>query len=506
MTMAPRRHPLLLLAGIAIPLVRRHPYAAVSIAVHVVLLALLLRFGIHVDVRQQQERQVGASVQLTARARTEKRVQDMEKIKSLLEQSAGKAAGDADKGAREGEDDDVQFSATTLPRQPREVLDEAKALSRSIDALERDIKAGELARIQRIPKDKALEQVDVRPPLPESAAASGPSDPAKVAAEVERLEARARETLMARQQDLERQEDGVQVAGTAGPDPGRPAREPRTGQTGQGGQQRPGGGESASANASGMNGAMAKGGGAGGTEAQGGANAGGVSRARGRIAAFINRDAPVAKNGSRDYNRSDEEIFDLGIGSIPPIPAGAMSKGSGRLFGAGGEFADRMQVDGWYLIGPFDGKHGREMFSNDSYPPEQGVLLDAVYFGKGKRLLKWQYVSGQRYPLVPPDDVEDAVYYGYTELMMDEARDLTLWIGADDDVQVWLNDRMVWAGGNVNKKWFFDQVYDTRNNLFGDMNANEGKRLVHFRKGRNKVFFKLSNGPNGSFLSMVLTK
>jgi hypothetical protein len=28
---------------------------------------------------------------------------------------------------------------------------------------------------------------------------------------------------------------------------------------------------------------------------------------------------------------------------------------------------------------------------------------------------------------------------------------------------------------------------------------------VHFRKGRNKLFFKLSNGPNKAFLSMVLT-
>jgi hypothetical protein len=46
----------------------------------------------------------------------------------------------------------------------------------------------------------------------------------------------------------------------------------------------------------------------------------------------------------------------------------------------------------------------------------------------------------------------------------------------------------------------------TRNTYVRDYNLSEGKRTVHFRKGRNKLFFKLSNGPTRLFFSLVLTK
>jgi hypothetical protein len=88
---------------------------------------------------------------------------------------------------------------------------------------------------------------------------------------------------------------------------------------------------------------------------------------------------------------------------------------------------------------------------------------------------------------------------------MDSERDLDMWIGADDDAQVWINDRLAWKGGNVNKLSFFHAVYNTSNDYVQTYNLNEGKVRVHFRKGRNKVFFKLSNGPNQAFFSMVLT-
>jgi hypothetical protein len=111
-----------------------------------------------------------------------------------------------------------------------------------------------------------------------------------------------------------------------------------------------------------------------------------------------------------------------------------------------------------------------------------------------------------RYPLMPPVPAEDAVYYGYTELMLDREQDLAIWVAADDDARLWLNDRLVWEGGNVHKDWFFSEIYNTRNTYVRDYNLSEGKRVVHFRKGRNKLFFKLSNGPTRLFFSLVLTK
>jgi hypothetical protein len=72
-------------------------------------------------------------------------------------------------------------------------------------------------------------------------------------------------------------------------------------------------------------------------------------------------------------------------------------------------------------------------------------------------------------------------------------------------VQIHLNDRLVWKGGNVNKGAYFEAVYNQDQGYVRDYNRTEGRRVLHFNKGRNKLFFKLSNGPNGAYLSMVLT-
>ncbi len=45
------------------------------------------------------------------------------------------------------------------------------------------------------------------------------------------------------------------------------------------------------------------------------------------------------------------------------------------------------------------------------------MLLDAVYLGKGGRLLKWRYVSVATLPVdAAGHGQRSAVYYGYTEV------------------------------------------------------------------------------------------
>ena len=51
------------------------------------------------------------------------------------------------------------------------------------------------------------------------------------------------------------------------------------------------------------------------------------------------------------------------------------------------------------------------------------------------------------------------MYYGYTEVSVDEDCDLTAWIGADDDAQIYVNDRLVWRGGKVQKMPYFATVF-----------------------------------------------
>jgi hypothetical protein len=70
---------------------------------------------------------------------------------------------------------------------------------------EKEIKAEDLAKILRIPKEKALEQIDVKPEAPELPLAAPPIDPENVAAEILPLEA-----LIARLQELERRRTACQ--------------------------------------------------------------------------------------------------------------------------------------------------------------------------------------------------------------------------------------------------------------------------------------------------------
>ncbi|KQV48725.1 hypothetical protein ASC95_22770 [Pelomonas sp. Root1217] len=491
-----RRSPLLFLVVAALTQIARRPYLSVSVAAHAALLALLYYFGSYQLELREQEVEVASSLRATSVASTAKRLQDLQTIKELLQKSADRVPAEAQPGP----------AAAAAPETPDRMVERARELAKEIDALDKDIRAEELAKLTGLPKtpppvaetvaagddSAALEpkeagtqaearephdaqakagQGDATKPGTDGAAANmqAPMTPETAASEVAALEAKARATLVKRQQRLEAKTNGVQV---------------EAGKSGAGG------------------------------EGTGGDRSGSPAAGRGtdrpvlaEITDFISAGERVEQTTrSWGYFGQDGQIFDRGKGQIPPVDATHLVRGHGRMFGAGGEYANRVYLNSWYFIGPFPGRHGAGMFDNPAYPPEQAVLLDAVYYGKDKRLLKWRYVTAQSYPFLPPEQAQDSVYYGYTEVFVDEACDLTAWIGADDDVQVYLNGRMVWKGGNVNKQSYFDDIFLRDAGYVRDYNRTEGKRVLHFNKGRNKLFFKLSNGPNDAFLSMVLTR
>jgi hypothetical protein len=476
--------------------VRRHRFIYLSLALHAALVGGFYKLhhaGALRSERARQQQAIDAGERLTQQGRLEKRVHDMARIESLLEQSA---AGSRTQ-ARPHEEDEVLFSAQ--PKAPTALLKQATELSRKIEHLERDTEAAQLAKLLRIPKEKALKQIEAaRKPQAPPGPAPGKVATADVAKQIAQLEGKARAVLERRRQQLARERNGTPV--TAGA--------MRGDADGSGGSSRRrngsgSGNSSSSGNSGGQDRNAAQGGHAGPEGASTGG--GGVPSVLDRMTAFTNPDMPegvtkaYAAGGLQDF-------FDGGIGHMPVLDAGTIVKGSGRMIGPGGPYANRVYINRWYLIGPFEGRHGEGLFANAPQPPEQAVVLDAVYRGKDGRLLKWDYVDMARYPLIPPDAAEDAVYYGYTELMMAREQDLTIWVGADDDAQLWLNDRLVWRGGNVNKRWFFGEIYGTWNSYVRDYNLSEGKRVLHFRQGRNKLFFKLANGPTRLFFSLVLTK
>jgi hypothetical protein len=472
MRLEARRSPLVFLAVAGARQVVRRPFLSLSVAVHAVLLGSLYEFGNHArELREQRtnEIEVASSLRATHVASTAKRLQDLQTIQQLLEKSAPGVAAPAPHGPEHA----------PPPRTPRDMAQRARELSQAIDALDKKVESKELAEL--VGTRKAPPSPEKPAQVAQAASAAdlarpehrGASTPDNITAEmadneIAALEARARATLAKHQRRLEAKANGIPV------------------------------------------GAQAPGTGAGMGAASGSLPAPPV---RGRdadaavlaeIADFMRTSAGVDSTvSSRNYR--DSGFFDRGGGGAPPAPAPGMVLGSGRMLGQGGEYANRVYLNSWYIIGPFPGRHGAGLFDNPSYPPEKAVLLDAVYYGKDKRLLRWRYVTSQSYPLVPPDMVEDSVYYGYTEVRVDQARDLTAWIGADDDVQIYLNDRLVWKGGNVGKQSYFDAIFDSSSTYLRDYNRTEGKRVLHFNKGSNTIFFKLSNGPNSAFLSMVLT-
>lgn len=119
-------------------------------------------------------------------------------------------------------------------------------------------------------------------------------------------------------------------------------------------------------------------------------------------------------------------------------------------------------------------------------------------------MLEWNYQSSARYPYVPQPRVENAVYYAYTEVFLDKAQAVWLNIGADDDSKLWLNDELVWVSGSETKPWYQQPFYALTTEL-AQLNLVEGQRRVRLNAGRNTLLFKLYNGIDLMFFSVVLT-
>ncbi|MBI3285772.1 MAG: hypothetical protein HYZ65_13120 [Burkholderiales bacterium] len=168
---------------------------------------------------------------------------------------------------------------------------------------------------------------------------------------------------------------------------------------------------------------------------------------------------------------------------------------------AGGLYANRFTLNNWYLIGPFEGRSAQSL--QTVYPPEMLVDLDAVYFGKEQRVLKWEYLHDTSYPLVPPLRDQNAVYYGYAEVYMEQERDLWVAIGGDDDSKLWFNQKLIWTSGNEDKPWYHTHVRNLHSSI-AQLNLTEGQRKLHFNKGRNTFLFKLYNGIDVMFFSLAL--
>jgi hypothetical protein len=467
---------------------RRHPWLIASLAAHGVLAASLYTAGpVHVAIKRDEgmRAQVAQSLQHTAQRQMRRELRTMEEIRDALAESAGEAGGDG-KGGKDA------------ARSPDPAV-RARALARQIEQVQQKIRAAEMARLLRIPEAEALKRVQVeeaRKPRP------APSKHASPEVQVAQLAQQAKAALAQRRAQLLAQQQGVAIKPEAGElKPGRP----QGGKAGQG----PGSGKSAGQGGPGQgNGRMSGQGGQGGRAGGGGIVQNSASRGS-TVEALVSGlalGAPGAITGSSIDMSSNAFSDTRSFGAFlepPPVDAATMRTGRGRTIGAGGAYANRIFLDTWYVIGPFEGA-GHDS-QNAIYPPERGVDLDAVYYGKNDLPVRWTFQQDARYPSIPLPRAENAVYYAYTEVEVDRDMDLWVWIGGDDDTKMWFNDRLVWLSGDgIDKPWY-RQAFMTLPEM-RTLNLTEGQRRLHFNKGHNSILLKLYNGVDLMFYSVVLSK
>jgi len=163
------------------------------------------------------------------------------------------------------------------------------------------------------------------------------------------------------------------------------------------------------------------------------------------------------------------------------------SEGAGRP-------GDFMNLDTWYIVGPFEhpGEGVEEM--DKTYPPEDEFLsngtvnLDSVYVNRQTgEPLRWRFyqVRWDQWKMQPHVYRDYAVWYCYTEVYAEE--DMTRWImiGSDDYSRLW-HDQTIIA---TRKKEPINSTGKERHAWIPDRDFKK----VEFNKGVNRFLLKLEN-------------
>jgi len=177
---------------------------------------------------------------------------------------------------------------------------------------------------------------------------------------------------------------------------------------------------------------------------------------------------------------------------------------SGKSIGPYGRQADRIYLDTWYVIGPFEISSKENVVHMN--PPESHVDLSAIYPSSNNQFLAWKFVQSPSYPFVPGNHNSAATFYGFTELYFDQQ--VTIWsgLGCDDNCKVWVNEDLVWSSGLQHKPWYKPGGYRKQFSDIKNWNLNEHYQKITFKKGRNKILFRLDNNAFHLFFSVVLLR
>jgi mono/diheme cytochrome c family protein len=142
---------------------------------------------------------------------------------------------------------------------------------------------------------------------------------------------------------------------------------------------------------------------------------------------------------------------------------------------ARGEFASA-QLSPWQAIGPFNEVAGSQPFDY-AYPPERQVDLNMAY-DDGK--LRWQpkpeWVDGKAHYLAG----DKCATYLFRTVRVDRRQPLTLYLGSDDGIKVWINGKLVHS-----------------NILVRVVAPNQDRVPIVLQPGENQILLKIVNLQGG---------
>ncbi len=391
-------------------------------------------------------------------------------------QAVEKAAEELAKAAEKPRDFDKAADAprpSLVDRNVAELYDAAVDTERKNTQTYKEMRAAELAMVREIPLDKAMEQTDVAKPLRPELDAELLTAPVRDIETADRHKKEVQKaveeirSMVTLSQRLLTAAQAAQQAAQAG---ARVSTDWYRAKAAQLEEMTQAALEDDAAKAKDVSGLMKQAAAMGGSEgADGGDSAVSVASGEGE------EEDPSAKPGGGSGRMSWPPKVER---DLKPIP--------GRKVSAKGLPAKWMYVDSWYVLGPFP--NPKRINRDKKFPPESVVDLDARYVGKGGKVIRWEFVKSPGEQIIPPDNQEYAIYYAYTELWFERPMDLWVAVGSDDKSHLWVEDKPVWVSGSQLKSW----------------QVAEGLRKVHFKKGRNRILYRVENGWMHVAFSLVL--
>lgn len=154
---------------------------------------------------------------------------------------------------------------------------------------------------------------------------------------------------------------------------------------------------------------------------------------------------------------------------------GGFNAQPGRVISKKVNANQNLYIDKWYVMGPFENRFRSNLDS--SFLPESVVDLDNLTVGKDDKEIGWEYWQMKKQRVEPDWAPRGAIYYGWTEIYVEEAGKYWVSLGSDDYGKMWVNGELVWKS-------------DTRPKSY---RADEYTAEIEFQQGVNEILFRCEN-------------